>query len=160
MIDLSAALAALAAAGVTSLPTLAFVLGSGLGPLADEADNAVSIPYTDIPGFPKPSVAGHKVRAGGTIYSATKSAVRVISEGLRQEVKPYNIRTTIISPGAVASELPDSITDHDIGPAISKFYQETAISADSFASMVIFAISQPEDVDVNEILFRPTRQEY
>src|SRR6185312_9791860 len=106
------------------------------------------------------SVAGHKVRAGGTVYSATKTAVRVISEGLRQEVKPYNIRTTIISPGAVASELPDSITDPDIGPATSKFYKETAISADSFASMVMFAMSQPEDVDVNEILFRPTRQEY
>jgi NADP-dependent 3-hydroxy acid dehydrogenase YdfG len=61
------------------------------------------------------SVAGHKVRPGGTIYSATKSAVRVISEGLRQEVKPYNIRTTIISPGAVESELPDTITDPGIG---------------------------------------------
>ena len=106
------------------------------------------------------SVAGHKVRAGGTVYSATKSAVRVISEGLRQEVKPYNIRTTIISPGAVASELPDSITDPDIGPAISKFYQETAVPADTFANMVLFAMSQPDDVDVNEILFRPTRQEY
>jgi NADP-dependent 3-hydroxy acid dehydrogenase YdfG len=106
------------------------------------------------------SVAGHKVRPGGTIYSATKSAVRVISEGLRQEVKPYNIRTTIISPGAVESELPDSITDPDIGPAISKFYKETAISADSFANMVAFAMSQPDDVDINEILFRPTRQEY
>ena len=106
------------------------------------------------------SVAGHKVRAGGTVYSATKSAVRVISEGLRQEVKPYNIRTTIISPGAVASELTDTITDPDIGPSMSKFYQETAIPADSFASMVLFAMSQPENVDVNEILFRPTRQEY
>jgi len=106
------------------------------------------------------SVAGHKVRPGGTIYSATKSAVRVISEGLRQEVKPYNIRTTIISPGAVESELPDSITDRDIGAAISKFYKETAISADSFANMVAFAMSQPDDVDINEILFRPTRQEY
>jgi len=106
------------------------------------------------------SVAGHKVRAGGTVYSATKSAVRVISEGLRQEVKPYNIRTTIISPGAVASELPDSITDPDIGPTISKFYQETAVPADTFANMVLFAMSQPDDVDVNEILFRPTRQEY
>jgi NADP-dependent 3-hydroxy acid dehydrogenase YdfG len=106
------------------------------------------------------SVAGHKVRPGGTIYSATKSAVRVISEGLRQEVKPYNIRTTIISPGAVESELPDSITDPDIGAAISKFYKETAISADSFANIVVFAMSQPDDVDVNEILFRPTRQEY
>jgi NADP-dependent 3-hydroxy acid dehydrogenase YdfG len=86
--------------------------------------------------------------------------VRVISEGLRQEVKPYNIRTTIISPGAVESELPDSITDPDIGAAISKFYKETAISADSFANMVAFAMSQPDDVDINEILFRPTRQEY
>jgi NADP-dependent 3-hydroxy acid dehydrogenase YdfG len=106
------------------------------------------------------SVAGHKVRAGGTVYSATKSAVRVISEGLRQEVKPYNIRTTIISPGAVASELPDSITDPEIHPAMSKFYQETAIPADTFAGMVVFAMSQPEEVDINEILFRPTKQEY
>jgi NADP-dependent 3-hydroxy acid dehydrogenase YdfG len=106
------------------------------------------------------SVAGHKVRPGSTIYSATKSAVRVISEGLRQEVKPYNIRTTIISPGAVESELPDTITDPDIGARVAQFYKETAISADSFANMVVFAMSQPEDVDVNEILFRPTRQEY
>src|SRR6266567_4969316 len=74
------------------------------------------------------SVAGHKVRAGGAVYAATKHAVLALSEGLRQEVKPYNIRTTVISPGAVATELP-----HSIG--------------------------EPEDVDVNEILFRPTRQE-
>ena len=106
------------------------------------------------------SVAGHKVRPGGTVYSATKTAVRVISEGLRQEVKPYNIRTTIISPGAVESELPDTITDPDIGARVSQFYKETAIPANSFASMVMFAMSQPDDVDVNEILFRPTRQEY
>ncbi len=106
------------------------------------------------------SVAGHKVRPGGTIYSATKSAVRVISEGLRQEVKPYNIRTTIISPGAVESELPDTITDPEIGARISQFYKDVAIPADSFARMVEFAMSQPDDVDINEILFRPTRQEY
>jgi NADP-dependent 3-hydroxy acid dehydrogenase YdfG len=105
------------------------------------------------------SVAGHKVRPGSTVYSATKSAVRVISEGQRQEVKPYNIRTTIISPGAVASELPDSITEPDIAENVHKVY-EYAIPAESFASMVMFAMSQPEDVDVNEILFRPTRQEY
>jgi NADP-dependent 3-hydroxy acid dehydrogenase YdfG len=105
------------------------------------------------------SVAGHKVRAGGTVYSATKTAVRVISEGLRQEVKPYNIRTTIISPGAVASELPDSVTEPDVAENVRKVY-ESAIPADSFASMVIFAMSQPDDVDVNEILFRPTKQEY
>jgi len=105
------------------------------------------------------SVAGHKVRPGSTVYSATKSAVRVISEGLRQEVKPYNIRTTIISPGAVASELPDSVTEPDVAENVRKVY-DIAIPADSFASMVMFAMSQPDDVDVNEILFRPTKQEY
>jgi NADP-dependent 3-hydroxy acid dehydrogenase YdfG len=106
------------------------------------------------------SVAGHKVRPGGTVYSATKHAVRVISEGLRQEVKPYNIRTTVISPGAVDTELPDTITDPEVAIAMRKFYDEMAIPADSFARAVVFAMSQPEDVDVNEILFRPTQQEF
>ncbi len=105
------------------------------------------------------SVAGHKVRPGGAVYAATKSAVRVISEGLRQEVKPYNIRTTVISPGAVESELPDSVTEPDIAQTIRKVY-ELAIPASSFARAVAFAMSQPDDVDINEILFRPTRQEF
>jgi len=105
------------------------------------------------------SVAGHKVRPGSAVYAATKHAVRVISEGLRQEVKPYNIRTTVISPGAVATELPNSVTEPDIAESIHKFYEEIAIPAESFARAVAFAMSQPEDVDVNEILFRPTRQE-
>ncbi|MGK3126941.1 SDR family oxidoreductase [Candidatus Pantoea formicae] len=105
------------------------------------------------------SVAGHKVRPGSAVYAATKTAVRVISEGLRQEVKPYNIRTTIISPGAVESELVESITEKDVASGIKQFYDDYAISADSFASVVAFAISQPDDVDINEILFRPTRQE-
>lgn len=105
------------------------------------------------------SVAGHTVRPGGAVYSATKTAVRVISEGLRQEVKPWNIRTTIISPGAVATELPRSITEPDIAQGISQFYEQYAIPASSFARAVAFAIEQPEDVDISEILFRPTRQE-
>lgn len=105
------------------------------------------------------SVAGHKVTPNGAVYCATKHAVRVISEGLRTEVKPYNIRTTIISPGAVATELPDSVTEPDIAERMQKFYRDVAIPADSFARAVAFAMSQPEDVDVNEILFRPTRQE-
>ena len=105
------------------------------------------------------SVAGHKVRPGSTVYAATKTAVRVLSEGLRMEVKPYNIRTTIISPGAVATELPDSITEPDVAKGIKAFYAANAISPDSFGAIVEFAMSQPEDVDVNEILFRPTRQE-
>jgi NADP-dependent 3-hydroxy acid dehydrogenase YdfG len=78
---------------------------------------------------------------------------------MRQEVKPYNIRTTVISPGAVATELPNSVTEPDIAAGVQKFYKEIAIPADSFARAVGFAIGQPEDVDVNEILFRPTRQD-
>ena len=68
------------------------------------------------------SVAGHKVRQGSAVYAATKTAVRVISEGLRMEVKPYNIRTTIISPGAVESELPLSVTDPDVAKDVDAFY--------------------------------------
>jgi NADP-dependent 3-hydroxy acid dehydrogenase YdfG len=105
------------------------------------------------------SVAGHKVRAGGAVYSATKHAVLALSEGLRQEVKPYNIRTTVISPGAVATELPDSVTEPDLSESFHEFYEEFAIPADSFARAVAFAISQPDEVDINEILFRPTKQE-
>jgi NADP-dependent 3-hydroxy acid dehydrogenase YdfG len=105
------------------------------------------------------SVAGHKVRPGSAVYAATKAAVRMLSEGLRQEVKPYGIRTTVISPGAVASELPGSITEADVAAGIRQFYDEYAIPADSFARMVAFAMSQPDEVDVNEILFRPTAQE-
>jgi NADP-dependent 3-hydroxy acid dehydrogenase YdfG len=105
------------------------------------------------------SVAGHKVRPGSAVYSATKHAVRVISEGLRQEVKPFNIRTTVISPGAVDTELPNSVTEPDVAAHIRKVY-ELAVPAESFARAVAFAMSQPEDVDVNEILFRPTRQEF
>src|SRR4051812_35016367 len=89
------------------------------------------------------SVAGHKVTPSGTVYCATKHAVRVISEGLRQEVKAYKIRTTIISPGAVATELPSHITDERSAAGIRKFYEGYAIPADSFARTVAFAISQP-----------------
>jgi NADP-dependent 3-hydroxy acid dehydrogenase YdfG len=105
------------------------------------------------------SVAGHKVGPGFAVYAATKHAVRALSEGLRQEVKPYNIRTTVISPGAVATELPNGVTDPAAAERIRKFYAEVAIPADSFARCVVFAMSQPDDVDINEILFRPTRQE-
>ena len=105
------------------------------------------------------SVAGHKVRPGTAVYAATKHPVRVISEGLRQEVKPYNLRTTVISPGAVATELPSSVTEPDVAENVRQVY-EHAIPADSFAHAVAFAMSQPDDVDINEILYRPTRQEF
>jgi NADP-dependent 3-hydroxy acid dehydrogenase YdfG len=106
-----------------------------------------------------PRSPAHRVGPGFAVYAATKYAVRALSEGLRQEAKPYNIRTTVISPGAVAMELPQSVTDPDAAERIRKFYEDMAIPADSFARAVAFAVSQPEDVDVNEIVFRPTRQE-
>ena len=68
------------------------------------------------------------------------------------------IRTTVISPGAVATELPGHITDPDSARNIQQFYAGFAIPADSFARAVAFAMNQPEDVDVNEVLFRPTSQ--
>ena len=106
------------------------------------------------------SVAGHRVSPGSTVYSATKSAVRVLTEGLRQEVKAFNIRSTIVSPGAVATELPSTITDDETGARVREFYDSVAIPADSFARVVAFAIAQPEEVDINEILFRPTAQQF
>ena len=106
------------------------------------------------------SVAGHKVGAGSAVYSATKFAVRALSEGLRQEVKPYGIRTTVLSPGAVTSELPASVTEPDIAQRMQSFYDAIAIPPDSFARAVAYAMCQPPDVDVNEIVFRPTRQDF
>jgi NADP-dependent 3-hydroxy acid dehydrogenase YdfG len=100
------------------------------------------------------------VRPGGVVYSATKHAVRVISEGLRQEVKPYNIRTTVISPGAIATELPNNVTEPDNAEGVKSFYKDLAIPAESFAQAAAYAMSQPEAVDINEILFRPARQEF
>ena len=91
------------------------------------------------------------------MYSATKHAVRALSEGLRQEVKPYNLRTTVISPGAVATELLTPSPRRTSQKGIHEFYAEYAIPADAFARAVAFAMSQPDDVDINEILFRPTQ---
>ena len=85
--------------------------------------------------------------------------LQAITEGLRFEVTPYNIRTTVISPGAVDTELPNHITEEGVAEAMQGFYREYAIPADSFARAVVYTMSQPEEVDVNEILFRPTRQE-
>src|SRR5690348_1997380 len=96
------------------------------------------------------SVAGHRVGPGFAVYAATKHAVRALSEGLRQEVKPYNIRTTVISPGAVATELPNTITDPAAAERVRTFYSQVAVPADSFARAVAFAINQPEEVDINE----------
>jgi NADP-dependent 3-hydroxy acid dehydrogenase YdfG len=104
------------------------------------------------------SVYGHKIGPAATVYCATKFAVRALSEGLRQEVKPYNIRTTVISPGAVATELLEHISDEETRAQTKDRVSKIAVPAETFARMVAFAINEPEDVDVNEILFRPTAQ--
>lgn len=104
------------------------------------------------------SVYGHVVGPAATVYCATKFAVRALSEGLRQEVKPYNIRTTIISPGAMKTELLEHISDKDIQAGTKDFVGKVGLPPDSFARMVAFAVNEPDDVDVNEILFRPIQQ--
>lgn len=106
------------------------------------------------------SVAGVKVFSpGGTVYSGTKFAVRAISEGLRHEVGG-NIRTTSIEPGAVESELKHGSSDQGSTAAIKEFYENNAIPADSIARAIAYVIEQPADVDVNEIIIRPTVQDF
>lgn len=104
------------------------------------------------------SVYGHVVDPGATVYCATKFAVRALSEGLRKEVKPYNIRTTVISPGAVSTELTQHISEADIRQGIQDFVSKIAVGPDTFARAVAYAINEPDDVDINEILFRPVNQ--
>jgi len=104
------------------------------------------------------SVAGHKVNGGSAVYAATKHAVRVIAEALRQEVTADGIRVTIVSPGATESELFDRITD----PAsLERLAGAAAIAlpADSVARAIAYAIGEPDAVDINEILIRPQAQE-
>jgi len=104
------------------------------------------------------SVAGVKVFApGGTVYSGTKFAVSAISEGLRQEVGD-KIRVTSIAPGAVESDLKHS-TSGSARDTVLEFY-EKAIPAASVARAIAFAIEQPADVDINEIVLRPTSQAF
>ncbi len=104
------------------------------------------------------SVGGHHVLAGAAVYCGTKFAVRAIMEGFRQEVGP-SIRSTIISPGAVQSELGAHITDPKTVEAM-KAFTEIAIPAEAIAQAVLYAIGQPPAVDVNEILVRPTAQTF
>ena len=102
------------------------------------------------------SVAGHKVFPSSAVYSATKYAVKAISEGMRQEGNG-EIRSTNISPGAVATELPSTISDTDTAKNVDELY-DMAIDPDAIARAVAFAIEQPADVDVNELIIRPSKQ--
>jgi NADP-dependent 3-hydroxy acid dehydrogenase YdfG len=106
------------------------------------------------------SVFGIKVFApGATVYCATKSAVRALTEGLRMELHSENIRCTMISPGAVATELPESSSEEATRKNLREFYK-MAIPANSIASAIAYAIQQPAEVEIDEVVVRPTAQDF
>ena len=99
------------------------------------------------------SIAAHLVLPSSAVYSATKFAVWAITEGLRQEHD--EVRATIISPGVVATELGHDITDPNIASALTTWRQKS-LTPDAIARAIRFAVEQPEGVDVNEVIVRPT----
>lgn len=99
------------------------------------------------------SIGGLSVSPTAAVYCATKFAVRAISDGLRQETD--KLRVTVICPGVVESELADSISDDTARQAMREF-RRVAIAPDAIARAIAYAIAQPEDVDVSEIVVRPT----
>jgi NADP-dependent 3-hydroxy acid dehydrogenase YdfG len=106
------------------------------------------------------SVAGRIARAGTGVYNATKWGVCAFSESLRQEVYKHKIRVTIIEPGLVATELPQHITNPAAKERAEAFYQSmTILESEDIAAAIVYAVTQPPHVNVNEILIRPTGQE-
>ena len=106
------------------------------------------------------SVAGRVVFAGGSVYCATKHAITAFSEGLREELSPkYNIRVTCIEPGAVSTELLESITDESMTGFIQATKKMETLQSEDIVNAILYAIQTPSHVNVNEILIRPTTQE-
>lgn len=118
---------------------------------------AAALPIMEAQGYGQivniASTAGHQVIPTAAVYCATKHAVRVISEALRQETD--KVRVTVVSPGVTVSELAHTITHAETAAFIDE-YRKKAIPSEAIARAVRFAIEQPRDVDVNEILVRPT----
>ena len=103
------------------------------------------------------STAGHKTVPNQSVYSGTKFAVRAISEGLRQEAGD-KLRVTIISPGFVRTNFAESVTNPEVKAQLADSRDKFALPPDAIARAIAFAIEQPADVDVNEIIVRPTAQ--
>ena len=103
------------------------------------------------------SIGGHAVYPNAAVYCATKYAVRALSEGLRQETD--RIRVTVVSPGTTVSELADTITDAGAADAMRDF-RRIAIAPEAIARAIAFAMAQPDDVDVSELIVRPTASPY
>ena len=106
------------------------------------------------------SVAGHTAHSGSAVYSATKYAVCAISESLRQEMveAKNNVRVTVISPGAINTDLLSSVTDPEVKAGMEKFYESFGISVDRVALTIKEAIDMPADAAWNEVIIRPTNQ--
>lgn len=104
------------------------------------------------------SIGAYTVSPTAAVYCATKFAVAAISEGLRQEVAG-DIRVTVVSPGVVESELAESISD-PAGREEMRSFRKIAIKPDAVARAIAFAIEQPAEVDVSEIIVRPTASPY
>ncbi|MCF4138755.1 SDR family oxidoreductase [Streptomyces sp. Tue 6430] len=102
------------------------------------------------------SVSGHRVDPTAAVYSATKFAVAAVSEGLRQESR--DIRVTVVSPGFTQSELTDRGGSPQAQSAARAAAEQLAIPASAIADAIAFAIDQPANVDVNELIVRPTAQ--
>jgi clavulanate-9-aldehyde reducatase len=105
------------------------------------------------------SVAGRVARAGSGVYNATKWAVGAFSEALRQEVTTSNIRVTLIEPGAVATELVGHNRPEIVEAMRSGFQGIEPIAAEDIAGAILFALGQPQNVSINELLVRPTSQQ-
>ncbi|MEK3675157.1 MULTISPECIES: SDR family oxidoreductase [unclassified Paenibacillus] len=103
------------------------------------------------------STAGHKTVPNQSVYSGTKFAVRAISEGLRQEAGD-KLRVTIISPGIVKTGFTDSVTDPAVRDQLAAVRDKLAMTPDAVARAIAYAIEQPDNIDVNEIVIRPTAQ--
>jgi NADP-dependent 3-hydroxy acid dehydrogenase YdfG len=99
------------------------------------------------------SIAAHSVMPSAAVYCATKYAVWAITDGLRQEHD--DIRATIISPGVVATELGNDITDPEIATALTEWRQKS-LTPDAIARAIRYALEQPDGVDINEVIVRPT----
>lgn len=103
------------------------------------------------------SIGAHAVTPTAAVYCATKYAVRAISDGLRQETDV--LRVTVVSPGVVESELADSISDETARAEMREF-RRIALGPQAVARAIGYAISQPDEVDVSEIIVRPTASPY
>jgi NADP-dependent 3-hydroxy acid dehydrogenase YdfG len=106
------------------------------------------------------SLAGRIARAGSGVYNATKWGVGAFSEALRQECVKDHIRVTVIEPGVVATDLATHITNpQSRETALNRLRTMTPLQADDVARAIVYAVTQPPHVNVNEILMRPTEQE-